>query len=205
MENSLAKPVVAEQLDQLAANPDLDRLADVITPYAEQAQELFGGIAEGEGTTGTPLHPALVHFPIGGAFSAALLDLVGMRLGAGLVTAFTAASALPTAVTGLANYAEEADDPQGRRIGAAHGAVAAAGTTLTVLSLLARFTGQRGFARTALWGACAAYAGAGLLGGHLVYGLEYDDEFENPVDREQVTEAHDDTPTDDIPASDAEL
>jgi len=177
------KPFVTAKLDDLAHNPRVDPYAEQLARVARAVRSRGGDLLSGEGLTGVPLHPALVHFPIGGAYAAALLDLLGMGRAAGVVTAFTAAAAAPAVATGLASYAEAATPA--RRVGLAHAGLAGTGADLTALSLLARVAGRRGLARVTLWAACAAFAGAGLLGGHLVYGLD----AEEPDQAESESEA----------------
>nr|NLI49345.1 hypothetical protein [Propionibacterium sp.] len=159
-------------VDRLGENPSLDRCVQTVDGLSDRAlaaDAVQQALAGAQAASGTPLHPALVHFPIGGAFSAAVVDAVGLGAAAGTLSAFTALTAVPTVVTGLADYTG-IDDRPARRLAAAHFAAAATGTSLVVVSLAARLVGASGLARLLLWGGCAAYGAAGMLGGHLVYG-----------------------------------
>lgn len=180
------------RLDALGENPSLDRCVrtlDGLTVRALAPDGVQQVLASVRAASDTPLHPALVHFPIGGAFSAAVVDAVGMGAAAGTLSAFTALTAVPTVVAGLADYSG-IDDRPAKRLAAAHFAAAATGTSLVVASLTARLAGASGLARLLLWGGCAAYGAAGMLGGHLVYGgrpEEDADEF-GVEDRESWSE-----------------
>ncbi len=162
--------------DKLGENPALDRCVrtlDGLTGRVLAADGVRAALATAKAASGLPLHPALVHFPIGGAFSAAVVDLLGMGAAAGALSAFTAVTAAPTVVAGLADYAE-IDERPAQRLAGAHFAAAATGTSLVVASLGFRLAGASGLARVLLWGGCAAYGAAGMLGGHLVYGERAD-------------------------------
>ena len=168
---------------KLGENPALDRCVATLDGLTARALGVDGvrqALASAKAASGLPLHPALVHFPIGGAFSAAVVDALGMGAAAGTLSAFTALTAAPTVVAGLADYAAIEDRPT-QRLAGAHFAAAATGTSLVVASLAFRLAGASGLARVLLWGGCAAYGAAGMLGGHLVYGegagSEEDDDF----------------------------
>ena len=119
---------------------------------------------------GHPLHPALTDLPIGFWTSAFVLDLAGgrkARTAADALVGIGVATALPTAVTGLADWSD-LDQPE-RRSGIVHAAANVTATALYGLSFLARRRGHRvGGVALGLVGAAAATAG-GFLGGHLAY------------------------------------
>ena len=119
---------------------------------------------------GHPLHPALTDLPIGFWTSAFVLDLAGgrrARPAADALVGIGVATALPTAVTGLADWSDM-DEPE-RRSGLVHAAANVVATALYGLSFLARRRGHRtGGVALGLAGATAATAGA-FLGGHLAY------------------------------------
>ncbi len=152
------------------------RLADALDHLAEPLQDKPEIVALLEGTelTGTPLHPGVVHFPIGMTFGAALIDLLGAQRQTSatqLLHGFALLSTFPAVATGHALYMGESDEqPRVRRLGAVHAAVAAVSTGTSALSFLARAVGLRKTARVLLLGACAGYVAAGMIGGELVYG-----------------------------------
>jgi len=119
---------------------------------------------------GHPLHPLLTDLPIGFWTSASVLDLLGGRRGrqaADAMVGLGVASALPTAVAGLADWSE-LNRPE-RRSGVVHAGMNLTATVLYATSFLERRAGRR---RTgvalALAGATAATVG-GFLGGHLTF------------------------------------
>lgn len=165
------QPDLARRIEALKDNPALDRGVDLLDAAAARLMDATGvrQAFEAAEVTGSPLHPALVHLPIGGAISAAVTDLLGMRPAACALTGFTMITAAVSAAAGLHDYSEIEDRPA-RRLAFAHFASAITGSALITTSLVARAGGSRGAARLLLWGGCAAYGVAGLLGGHLVYG-----------------------------------
>lgn len=153
----------AEQLD--AAASVLRGAAGVLT-----APMGLKGVLTGE-AVGSPLHPAFVHLPIGGAVGALVVDVLGdddLDEAVSLLTALTVITAVPSAMTGVADYATKFGAGV-RRLGAAHALVNAAGTTMAAASWVARRAGTRGLARVLLVGSVSAYGLGGMLGGHIVH------------------------------------
>ncbi len=119
---------------------------------------------------GHPVHPALTDLPIGFWTTAFFLDLFGGKGGRRAARRFVGLGvvfALPTAATGLADWADTGGGT--RHIGMTHGLINTTALTLYALSWRARRRSHtlRGIALS-LAGATLATAGA-YLGGHLVY------------------------------------
>jgi nitrite reductase/ring-hydroxylating ferredoxin subunit/uncharacterized membrane protein len=119
---------------------------------------------------GHPLHPVLTDLPIGCWTSAFALDFVAPRSGQRAARFFVGAgvvAALPTAVTGLADWADTVGET--RRIGAFHAVLNLTATACFALSWLARRRGHhvRGVLLSSVGSAVAT--GGAALGGHLVY------------------------------------
>ncbi|MDQ1705188.1 MAG: hypothetical protein QOF18_1554 [Frankiaceae bacterium] len=117
---------------------------------------------------GHPLHPVLTDVPIGTWSAAAILDAVpGTGPAASTLIAIGCASAVPTAVSGWADWSQL--HPPQQRVGLVHAAANVTGLGLYTASLLARAKGHT------LRGKALAYAGfgavmaGGYLGGHLVF------------------------------------
>lgn len=119
---------------------------------------------------GHALHPLMTDLPIGFWTSTTVLDLVGgpqARPAARRLLALGLAAAVPTAVTGVAEWGSAAG-PRAQRVGVVH-----ALANVTALGLYAASYGARRRSRhgrgvlLALGGSAAATAG-GFLGGHLV-------------------------------------
>jgi nitrite reductase/ring-hydroxylating ferredoxin subunit/uncharacterized membrane protein len=149
----------------------LDALADLVSPLLERLgpgtlKDLLSGTWQGH-----PLHPVLTDVTVGAWTSAFVLDVVGGdagQAGADLLVGIGALSAIPTAASGLSDWADL--EGEERRIGTAHAVGNVAATSLYGLSWMARRGGHRGLGvGLSLLGAGVASAGA-YLGGHLVYG-----------------------------------
>src|SRR5687768_15561087 len=86
----------AERLDPLS-----DRLQRLVGGLPQPVRDLLHGV-----WLGHPLHPALVHAPVGAWLSAAILDLVpGQRRAATALLATGTVAAVPTAVVGWNDWA----------------------------------------------------------------------------------------------------
>ncbi|RXS85680.1 DUF2231 domain-containing protein [Streptomyces sp. TM32] len=117
---------------------------------------------------GHPLHPALVQLPMGAWLSAALLDAVpGTRRSARLLVGAGLVAAVPAAVSGSVDWAEQ--QPRQMRTGLVHAASNVMAVGLYAGSWVAR--GRRRYG----WGRALGYAGLGMasagamLGGHLAF------------------------------------
>lgn len=162
---------------QLSRKPIAEGLAKVLDPGADEFEkhETLYDALTGESFTGHPIHPALVHFPIGITVAAAALELVSSQRNRSAVTTLSGlavGAAVPTAVTGLAEWARGRRDMRQRRVGALHALAAELGTALASLSLVCRLLNAHTTARWTLFGAVMAYGTAGFLGGDLVYGRD---------------------------------
>jgi nitrite reductase/ring-hydroxylating ferredoxin subunit/uncharacterized membrane protein len=138
---------------------------------------------------GHALHPLLTDVPIGTWTSATILDLIGGsagRRGADRLVGVGILAAMPTAITGLSDWADtEPGNDAVRRIGTVHAISNVTALALYSGSLAARLAGRRG-AGVALGLAGAGALGAGgHLGGHLSYakGVGVDTHaFDRPVE-----------------------
>ena len=152
--------------------------AAILDRVADPAQRLLARLLSRGATKdalhgvwlGHPLHPMLTDLPIGFWTSAFVLDLVGGKRSHSASDALVGlgvASALPTAVTGAADWSE-LNTPE-RRSGAVHAVANIVATALYAASWFDRRRGRRprGIA-LAMAGATAATVG-GFLGGHLAF------------------------------------
>jgi nitrite reductase/ring-hydroxylating ferredoxin subunit/uncharacterized membrane protein len=129
-----------------------------------RVRDLLSGTAIGH-----PAHPAIISAPIGCWTGAFVADLCGERDAARTLTAAGVISALPTAATGLSDWADTAGAEQ--RVGVVHLAANLAATAFYAASWRARAAGRHGLGvGLGLVGATLATAG-GWLGGHLAYSL----------------------------------
>jgi len=124
---------------------------------------------------GHPLHPVLTDVVVGAFSLGSLFDLASLMGGgssarrtADVLTAVGTASAIPTAITGLADFSAI---PSGA---AAHGLTHAAANSTALLfyllSLAARKNGERGKGIALSTAGMAVVTAGAYLGGHLVFG-----------------------------------
>jgi hypothetical protein len=117
---------------------------------------------------GHALHPMLTDLPLGAWMCSTLLDVFGgprSRPAAEGLLVFGLAAALPTAVTGLAEW--QATEGPARRVGVAHAAANAVVLGLYGGSLVARRRGRHGLGVALGLGGGALALVSGYLGGHL--------------------------------------
>ena len=162
---------VAERIGKIAA---LDAPAQAI---ADQVSRRLGRTPLGDVLAGTwlghALHPFLTDLPIGSWTSATLLDLFGgpeSEAASERLVAFGLAAAVPTAATGLTDWADTTkSDENVRRIGLVHAWANTAALVLFAGSLAARRSGNRGRGKLLGLAGMGALTVGGHLGGHLSY------------------------------------
>lgn len=173
MTNEPLRASAEKKLDALADDPSLDAGVAALSGLTDQLAAVgIPGFKRGErgASEWTPVHPALVHLPLGGVVSALVLDIAGLRRGASLVSAVSLGAAVPTALAGLMDF-PGADDQRMRRIAVLHAVAAAFGSSLLGGSLIARARRHHQAGKILLGAATLAYGTAGMIGGHLVYGM----------------------------------
>jgi nitrite reductase/ring-hydroxylating ferredoxin subunit/uncharacterized membrane protein len=165
------KPVLHDLAEGLGEVEGLDRAGD---PLAKGVRE---GIGRGplkdllSGTwLGHAVHPALVVAPIGAWTSALVLDLAGgrdARPAADRLVGVGVAAALPTAVSGLSDWADTIGPD--RRVGLVHALANTVALCLYGGSYLARRRDRRGLGVALGVAGGGALSVGGYLGGHLAY------------------------------------
>lgn len=118
---------------------------------------------------GHALHPLMTDLPIGMWTSATVLDLLGgprSRPAAQKLVGLGILAAVPTALTGLAEY-DEVDEPRDQRTGAAHAVANTVALGLYAASYRARTRSQHSRGVGLALGAAAVTGFSGFLGGHL--------------------------------------
>jgi len=169
---------------------DITRVMETLTPeqnemldqWAKQVQSLVSTAVEQGGPAarrlknwlngvwlGHPVHPALTDVTIGAWFTGALLDVVDAQREADAAMTVGVLAAVPTALSGLADWADAGDEP--RRIGFVHAALNSAGLGFMVGSLFARRADQRGLGIILSTTGLALASFSAWLGGELVYRL----------------------------------
>ncbi len=147
----------------------LDRLVDLEQPIADAvlASSFRRRILHGQ-FVGHPVHPPLTDLPIAFWLSSTVLDLGGASCarGADRLLALGIVSALPTALTGLADWGTAARKTQ--RVGVVHAAANSVALALYVSSLVQRRRGRRRSGAVLSLLGSAFLGTGGLLGGHLM-------------------------------------
>jgi nitrite reductase/ring-hydroxylating ferredoxin subunit len=155
----------------------LDRVSDaaafdkVIEPARRAVQSVLPRALRDllQGTwLGHPLHPVLIHVPVGTWLSAGVLDLVPpLRPGATALIGAGVAGAVPAALSGAADWSEA--DIGVRRLGALHAVANTAALGLYVGSLVARGSGRGGLGRALSYAGLGVASGSAAIGGHMSY------------------------------------
>lgn len=164
-----ATPPLVEWTTRIEHLTGLDRLVGLVRPFADGlvAVPARRDLLRGR-WVGHALHPVLTDLPIGFWTSANVLDLVGgkqSRPAARRLVALGLLSALPTAATGLAEWAGTGEREQ--RVGVVHAGANTVALGLYTASWRARRNHRHG--RGVLLGLAgsAAVSVGGYLGGHL--------------------------------------
>lgn len=147
----------------------LDRPAEILRRATDAAlgSPRARSVLRGE-PIGHALHPLLTDFPLGMWMSTSLLDLFGGRRARPAATgllSFGVAAALPTALTGLAEWRETAGPA--RRVGVVHAVVNSVALSLYSSSLVARLRNR--YTQAVVFGIAGGVIATvgGYLGGHL--------------------------------------
>lgn len=160
-----------------ALGPEQTQMLD---HWADQLQQLLStGVSQGGPAArrvknwlngvwlGHALHPALTDAVIGAWTTGAVLDLVGADREADAAMTVGVLAALPTALSGAADWADASEEP--RRIGLIHAALNSTGLVLMIGSLFARRGNQRALGVGLSTLGLALSSISAWLGGELVY------------------------------------
>jgi uncharacterized membrane protein len=147
---------------------------EALDQIVERAEEVLSRIPEatrralkGTDWVGHPLHPALVHLPLGSWMAASVMDAAGKPDTARSLTVLGVAAALPAVVAGWLDWADLGREH--KRVGVVHAAANSLGLALYTASVVARCSGRARLGRKlGLAGLIAVSAGA-AVGGDLAY------------------------------------
>ena len=155
----------------------LDRVADaaaldkVIDPARRAVQAVLPQSVKNllHGTwLGHPVHPVLVHVPVGTWVSAGLLDLVPrLRPAATVLIGTGVVAAVPASLSGAADWSEQ--DVGVRRLGALHATLNAAALGLYAGSLVARKRDREALGLVLSYAGLGVATGSAAIGGHMSY------------------------------------
>jgi nitrite reductase/ring-hydroxylating ferredoxin subunit/uncharacterized membrane protein len=169
-----AKPRLHHLAERVGALAALDGPAEAVAKWVR------GVVPKGpvkDTLSGTPLghalHPWLTDFPIGTWTSSLLLDVLGggeSRAASRRLVGMGIVASLPTAVSGLNDWADTTPASDGvRRIGAVHAVANVAALGLYTASYAARRRDEHGRGIALGLAGAGALAVGGHLGGHLSY------------------------------------
>jgi nitrite reductase/ring-hydroxylating ferredoxin subunit len=186
-------------LDRVADSPAFDK---VIEPVRRAVQGALRPQAVNDFLHGTwlghPLHPVLVHVPVGSWVSAGLLDLIPpLRPAATVLIGAGVAGAVPASLAGAADWAEA--DIGVRRLGALHAAANTAALGLYVGSLMARGRGRGSLGRVLAYAGLGVAGGSAAIGGHMSYAQSAGVSHSASAARALIPEWIDLGPLDDLP------
>ena len=165
----IVREAVMERLEQMEAlDPIARRLQNIVRKVIPQDSQLKDALS---GTwLGHPVHPPLTDVVIGAWVSAGYLDLFGgenSKDAADRLVALGVVAGIPTAMTGLSDWAELFNGL--RRLGSLHAIANTTALGLQSMSWLARKKGRRGLGvGLSMMGAGVA-TGSAWLGGHLSF------------------------------------
>ncbi|WP_433223967.1 DUF2231 domain-containing protein [Dactylosporangium sp. CS-047395] len=158
-------------LARLEAAQKLDGAADALRRLARKT---WGrpGLADllHRRLIGHPVHPAVVHLPIGAWMSTAVLDaLPGTEHAATTLLAVGTAGAVPAAATGLSEYVT-LTRPQ-RRVALAHFTANGVAMGFFAASIAARLRGDHARGRVLSYTGLGVAGISAYLGGHIAYAM----------------------------------
>ena len=154
-------------LDRVERMEALDRVVGPVEEFVRRVPEEVREGFRGVGWLGTPLHPALVHLPIGACMAASVMDAAGQPEAARSLTVLGVAGAIPAAWAGWSDWVELRDGQ--KRLGLVHAAANVVGLVLYGGSIAARCSGSHRVGRKlGLLGLITVSAGA-AVGGDLVF------------------------------------
>jgi nitrite reductase/ring-hydroxylating ferredoxin subunit len=186
----------------------LDRVADVdaFDKVIEPARRAVQGALRPQAVKdflhgswlGHPLHPVLVHLPVGSWVSAGVLDLVPpLRPAATALIGTGVATAVPAALAGAADWTEQGTGV--RRLGAVHAVANSVALGLYVGSLAARRRGNGTLGRVLSYAGLGLASGSAAIGGHMSYAQSSGASHATPAVRALTTDWIDLGPLDDLP------
>jgi len=147
---------------------------------------------------GHPLHPVLAQVPVGTWVSAGVLDLVpAARPAAALLIGTGVAAAVPTAMSGAADWSEQ--EIGVRRLGAVHAVANSVALGLYVGSLVARARGAGTLGRVLSYTGLGLAGGSAAIGGHMSYSQSSGASHSATAARALTTDWIDLGPLDDLP------
>jgi uncharacterized membrane protein len=157
-------PALLDRTERVEA---LDRVVEPIEQFVRRVPEGVRRGLHGVAWSGAPLHPALVHVPLGSWVAASVMDAAHRPEAARSLTVLGVVAAVPTAVAGWSDWVELSSEH--KRVGVLHAGAIAVGLVLYTGSIAARYTGKVRLGRRLGLAGLAAVSVAGAIGGDLVF------------------------------------
>jgi uncharacterized membrane protein len=158
-------PALLDRIEQVQA---LDRMVEPVEQFVRRVPEGVRRGLHGVAWSGAPLHPALVHVPLGSWVAASVMDAAHRPDAARSLTVLGVLAAVPTAVAGWSDWVE-LRSYEHKRIGVVHAGAIAAGLVLYTGSIAARCAGKVRLGQRLGLAGLAAVSVAGAIGGDLVF------------------------------------
>ena len=185
-------------LDRIADAPTFDK---VIEPGRRAVQAALPRPVRDvlHGTwLGHPLHPVMMHIPVGAWLSAGVLDLVPPLRPAGTVLIGTGVvTAVPTALSGAADWSEQGIGV--KRLGVLHAAANTVALGLYAGALVARAKGRETLGLVLSYAGLGMATGSAAIGGHMSYAQSSGVSHATAVAQALTTDWIDLGPLDDLP------
>ena len=154
-------------LDRIADLPNFDKAIEPVRKAVNALPQVVKDALHGT-WLGHPLHPVLAQVPVGTWTSAGILDLIpATRPAAAVLIGTGVAAAVPTAMSGAADWSEQ--EIGVRRLGAVHAVANTAALGLYVGSLVARARGAGTLGRVLSYSGLGLAGGSAAIGGHMSY------------------------------------
>lgn len=176
-EHGVSGPALAATIEQD------ERLDGVVAAISGPAEHLIASPRRRDALLGKPLghalHPVLTDLPLGFWTSASVLDLLpvaGSRRASQRLLGLGLLAAVPTAVTGWAEWART-QAPEARRVGVVHAGANTVAIAFFTGSWLARRSGRHASGVVLGQLGTLAASAAGALGGHLAFGRKVGTKF----------------------------
>lgn len=158
---------LAAVLDRVERAEVLGRLVARVDPIVRRVPEATRRDLGGVSWLGHPLHPALVHLPLGAWMSAAFLDATHRPDAARALTVLGVVAAVPAAAAGWSDWADLREGQ--KRTGLVHAAANTLGLVLYTGSIMARCAGKCGLGQKLGLAGLAAVGAGGAIGGDLAF------------------------------------
>ena len=157
-------PALLEHAERAEA---LDQVVEPVEQFVRRVPDGLRRSLNGVGWLGHPLHPALVHLPLGSWMAASVMDAAHKPDAARSLTVLGVAAAIPAAAAGWSDWANLGEGQ--KRTGLVHAGANVVGILLYAGSIAARSTGSGRLGQKLGLAGLVAVSVGGAIGGNLAY------------------------------------